>query len=69
MFLNTLRLGEYQVHSWCLGRELVENEPFNKKSSQPREKSAHKTFAKTFLDKLPKMESHYCRQSYSKLLL
>lgn len=69
MFLNNLSLGEYQFHSWCLGRELVENAPFNKKSCQPREKSAHKIFAKTFLDKLPKMEFHYCRQSSSKLYL
>lgn len=63
MFLNTLSLGEIAVKKWA--RKKVETLPKTPKElKQSDVNELHK-----FLDALPKLESHYCRASTSKLYL
>ncbi|CAH1953979.1 unnamed protein product [Acanthoscelides obtectus] len=70
MFLGTLGLGEWSVKSW------VETSHYGTPSSGaetnsrrlPR-KSQNDSFITTFLEKLPKLPSHYCRKDTTKLYL
>ncbi|CAH1984507.1 unnamed protein product [Acanthoscelides obtectus] len=70
MFLETLGLGEWSVKSW------VETSHYGTPSSGaetnsrrlPR-KSQNDSFITTFLEKLPKLPSHYCRKDTTKLYL
>ncbi|KAL5246393.1 hypothetical protein ACI65C_013801 [Semiaphis heraclei] len=74
MFLNTLGLGEKQVLTWCLTAKDTElniyetNKEKNKRSTMriTPEKIKRK-FVTEFLEKLPKLPSHYCRKSTSRL--
>lgn len=71
MFLNTLSLGESQVHNWCTTREQCEislNTPKVRCLGVVHIKKNRK-FVNIFLEKIPKMPSHYCRTSTSKLYL
>lgn len=76
MFLHTLSIGEYSVHSWIkkgihCGRtnsSEVDNKT-NKHSSSSRDKENGKLYLKEFLDSLPKLPSHYGRSNSSKLYL
>ncbi|CAL8079781.1 unnamed protein product [Orchesella dallaii] len=65
MFLNTLGLGKWQVREWVLHKQ-SNRKP---RKSLPYKVSGKKASAKEFLDRLPKLPSHYCRQSTSKLYL
>ncbi|CAH2015062.1 unnamed protein product [Acanthoscelides obtectus] len=70
MFLGTLGLEEWSVKSW------VETSHYGTPSSGaetnsrrlPR-KSQNDSFITTFLEKLPKLPSHYCRKDTTKLYL
>lgn len=70
MFLSTLGIGERQMYSWlekstsCGIPCIEENE-----TSEKVEKHNNKQIAKSFLEILPKMPSHYCRKSTTKLYL
>jgi len=72
MFLNTLALGESQVHNWCITREQCELSPNTPKVRICLRDSPHKKnrkFVNKFLKQISKMPSHYCRTSTSKLYL
>lgn len=72
MFINTFDLGERSVQSWAMKppldrplddlQILRENIPETHNSEKRRQ-------VKTFLESLPKMESHYCRANTSKKYL
>lgn len=67
MFLNTLSIGEWSVRSWVLKK----SHPTSQKELSSRggnDKGLRKS-ASDFFSKLPKMESHYCRSTSSKLYL
>lgn len=74
MFLNTLCIGEKAVRSWVLNDEsgsgpstaIGATEVGNTLRS---ERSAVVNHLQEFLNSLPKIESHYCRASSSKLYL
>ncbi|VEN42186.1 unnamed protein product [Callosobruchus maculatus] len=76
-FLNTLCLGEWTVLNWVKENlENTEDDEQNLDSSystkklpkrQSNVKSREKDFLLKFFDKLPKLESHYCRASTSKI--
>lgn len=66
-FLETLAIKEWTVRYWL-------GEKMNKNESEPEEggvvvKVPKKDLAKKYLIALPKLPSHYCRQSSSKLYL
>jgi len=64
MFLNTLGLGEWSVSNWVTSSEGTN------KSSLPGVKVPDKRVTVSeFFDKLPKLESHHCTSSSSKLYL
>lgn len=77
MFLNTLCVGEWSVHNW-LKDTSIPNEKLEHKSNL-RTKNSTKDVQKSvsegrkklvdFFNGLPKMESHYCRASTSKIYL
>lgn len=73
MFLNTLGLGEKQVLTWCLTEKdnemNYEKNKENNKSSTLRitPEKRKRIFVTEFLNKLPKLPSHYCRKSTSRL--
>lgn len=71
MYLNTLDIGEWSVHNWTRNEEKPVSE--KKKTSRNTNTMALEEIAinnvKEFLDKLPKLPSHYCRKSTSKLYL
>lgn len=69
MFLNTLSVGEAQVHIWCSINEISTQQAQDTQSRRFKNKTDQKEFIKVFFNKLPKMESHYCRKSTSKLYL
>lgn len=71
-FLNTLGLKEFMVRNWCLnadsGMHVSTNDtdlPLRKRITNERETSI-KSLTE-FLNSIPKLESHYCRSSSSKL--
>lgn len=68
MFLNTLSVGECHIHGWFIDKG--EEKTASSQNSKPRKtKTNIKIFVSTFLESLPKMESHYCRKSTSKSYL
>ncbi|XP_030765272.1 uncharacterized protein LOC115889424 [Sitophilus oryzae] len=69
MFLNTLSIGEWSLHSWANTLKEATNNiaEINQQRSNPRSES-NKMVCK-FFDNLPKMESHYCRARSNKLYL
>lgn len=74
MFLNTMGLGERSVLSWvkkCDGHGISpssENILSERKVQNHRivKKSQSKEILEKFLDDMPKLTSHYCRQSINK---
>lgn len=73
MYLNTLNIGEWSVHNWTKNEDRDEAELIPEKT---RRNSSVKAFedigrnhAKEFFNNLPKLESHYCRKTTSKLYL
>ncbi|CAG9839204.1 unnamed protein product [Diabrotica balteata] len=67
MFLETLCVGEWSVASWVNVTQTQNIEQLNTNcKSEPTEK---KKFLINFFQKLPKLESHYCRKETSKLYL
>jgi len=69
MFLNTLSVGESQVHNWCSINEISTQQLQGTQSRPFKNNTGQKEFIELFFNKLPKMESHYCRKSTSKLYL
>nr|XP_022904026.1 uncharacterized protein LOC111416287 isoform X2 [Onthophagus taurus] len=69
MFLNTLAIGEWSLHNWAkvVITQATINEESNKRIS-PQILEAKKIL-RSFYERLPKMESHYCRARSSKLYL
>lgn len=74
MFLNTLGLGEKQVLTWCLTAKDTElnNYETNKEKNirstmRITPEKIKRKFVSEFLEKLPKLPSHYCRKSTSRL--
>jgi hypothetical protein len=71
MYLSTLSLDEWSVRNWVEGSQSgMHSEAAVDHAARPRkpESDEHK-FIGQFLDSLPKMESHYCHSSTSKLYL
>lgn len=78
MFLNTLSITEKAFRSWKIKERHGEDEDadddqgINNQDTAPRRRnknSARNQALNDFLDSLPKMESHYCQKSTSKLYL
>lgn len=79
MFLSTLGVKEWMVARWCSQNTHGMHSPtidINANRKQQRTPAPHLQIAKnqksvirTFLDKLPKMPSHYCRKDSTKLYL
>jgi len=69
MFLNTLSVGESQIQGWFI--DTGEEKTASSQNSIPRKQIlfTNKMFVSTFLESLPKIETHYCRKSTSKLYL
>jgi len=77
-FLSTINIGEWSVYSWLYktkdvgsgGIPKLKSGRDSRNISQTRNKSCPRTaFAETFMKSLPKMESHYCRSTTSKVYL
>jgi len=59
---------ECQIQGWFI--DIGKEKTASSQNSIPRKtKTNNKMFVSTFLESLPKMESHYCRKSTSKLYL
>lgn len=76
MFLSTLGLKEWSVRNWCLraekntGMHSNENEQLSLSHVRLTQRmKERKLFLQTFLEEIPKLPSHYCRSSSSKLYL
>lgn len=71
MLLNTLSIGTWSLQNWS--KSLKENEIDENTQAIPERRSSRFTQEKAtlrdFLQILPKMESHYCRASSTKLYL
>lgn len=68
MFINTLAIGEKQVAGW-IKSSLSGSPSCNKPSATVKNISEAKKTLLEFLDWLPKIPSHYCRSTSSKLYL
>lgn len=64
LFLNTLALGDKQVRGWILNKPKIPGKPIPKNT-----KGGDSSFARKFLEEIPKLPSHYCRQETKKLYL
>lgn len=71
MFLSTLCLGEWSVRSWMEDSNSGMHSEVGVRHAARKNKpeSDGRTFIGLFLNSLPKMESHYCRASTTKLFL
>lgn len=71
MFLNTLSIGEKQLRSWTLRKSPASSESSEACSSAGPNNQLFgiSKDIETWLNSLPKIESHYCRSSTSKLYL
>lgn len=74
MFLSTLNIGEYTVHSWIKKSEFgmcsnIENSNQLRKKTPRQDKQESKLYLTEFLNSLPKLPSHYGRHDSSKLYL
>lgn len=78
MFLSTFDLKEKMVHNWILNNQnhgfakSVETKNHEKTAKRNRTSfhlkcKAQSDFVKTFFNRMPKMESHYCRKDTNKL--
>lgn len=74
MFLNTFSLKEWMVHNWVKRGTHLLNQSSEEISTHQIERSSLRLsnddklqFLRSFLVNLEKIESHYCRQSSSKL--
>ena len=67
MFLATLNLGEWSVKSWVQSSQDGMVASIEKSYKKHQAESDDRKTAKDFLLILPKLESHYCRSSTSKL--
>ncbi|VDI01121.1 Hypothetical predicted protein [Mytilus galloprovincialis] len=68
MFLSTLAIGERTLYDWLMKSGNGIPEKPNQRSSNHRNPDGNAS-AKEFLELLPKMPSHYCRASTSKIYL
>lgn len=64
MFLNTLAVGEIAIKKWAKTNSVEKNQVPDQQKNKVGIEELNK-----FLDDLPKLESHYCRQNTSKLYL
>lgn len=71
MYLSTLGLKEWMVLSWVKNASSGMSESLAEKNETRRHKpnAANRDGLIKFLDELPKLPSHYCRQSTSKVYL
>ena len=70
MFLTTLGVGEKTIYSWIENSENgIPNRGKKTNQKQDEEQATRREFAKTYLESLPKLPSHYCRSSSLKLYL
>lgn len=70
MFLNTLGVKEWVIKKWAKsGLENKKHEGLPDTESHQVQKTQNIKFLHDFFDSLPKLESHYCRASTSKLYL
>lgn len=71
MFLSTLSLGEWSVINWEKNRHSsvidTQTSSFSNKKKAVNEQK--RSAIKSFLERLPKLTSHYCRTSTSKMYL
>ena len=67
MFLHTLGLSGWQANNWKLSA--LQRNTRKAKIRQEKHKSNGRKIAGEFLDSLPKLPSHYCRQSSTKQYL
>ena len=67
MFLNTLDISGWQANNWKLNA--LQRNTRKAKVRQEKHKSSGRKLASEFLDSLPKLPSHYCRQSSKKQYL
>ncbi|VEN44965.1 unnamed protein product, partial [Callosobruchus maculatus] len=72
MFLGTLGIREWMVHNWCTKGVAGMHASREKQKSNKQLELANKTkengamqYLRSFLQELPKMPSHYCRQRSS----
>ena len=66
MFLNTLDIGEKTVYSWKQNTTVAAGLPSSAKVKKSKDQSMVRKTAYDFLEKLPKVESHYCRSTTTK---
>lgn len=64
MFLNTLGIGDFQMRDWVKNKKFCRNTSVCRKSLEQ-----DKQIVIEYLNALPKIPSHYCRKSSSKLYL
>jgi hypothetical protein len=69
LFLSTLGIGEYTVYEWLKKTDEHGLPKKIERASSVREESAEVKFAREFFELLPKMPSHYCRSTSSKVYL
>lgn len=76
MFLSTLGLNEWSVRNWCLtsekntGMHVKERDDLSTSRVRlTQSMKERKLFLQKFLEEIPKLPSHYCRSSSSKLYL
>ncbi|WAQ97974.1 hypothetical protein MAR_022347 [Mya arenaria] len=73
LFLTTIGIGEYTVYGWCNNSASripsKEDKTETRKAEQHRRHDELRQGVRQFLEEIPKLESHYCRASSSKLYL
>ncbi|VDI73103.1 Hypothetical predicted protein [Mytilus galloprovincialis] len=69
MFLSTLGIGEKMMYEWILNSKNGIPHKSNVKRPAKQYDIDRKQYAKSFLERLPKLPSHYCRASSSKVYL
>ncbi|XP_047036028.1 uncharacterized protein LOC124641835 [Helicoverpa zea] len=73
MYLNTLNIGEWSVHNWAKNEDrdevASESDKTHRNNSVKAFENIGRNHAIEFLNNLPKLESHYCRKTTSKLYL
>ncbi|CAC5412573.1 unnamed protein product [Mytilus coruscus] len=69
MFLSTLGIGEKMMYEWILNSKNGIPHKSNVKRRAKQYDIDRKQYAKSFIERLPKLPSHYCRASSSKVYL
>ncbi|WAR13967.1 hypothetical protein MAR_004072 [Mya arenaria] len=73
LFLTTIGIGEHTVYGWCNNSASripsKEDKTETRKAEQHRRHDELRQGVRQFLEEIPKLESHYCRASTSKLYL